>query len=88
MDQQGLLDPGNSADRPLEAMQPQRVPAEDEDNDVRITATFKLSPDFGVWKLAPDKYGNAISADAKWTKISRRLVSPEVLEQDKRRYEA
>jgi hypothetical protein len=38
--------------------------------------------------LAPDSQGNEIPADAKWTKISRRLVSPEVLAQDKRRYEA
>jgi hypothetical protein len=38
--------------------------------------------------LAPDEFGNRIPEDAKWTKISRRLVSPEVLEQDHRRYEA
>lgn len=38
--------------------------------------------------LAPDSQGNEIPSDAKWTKISRRLVSPEVLAQDKRRYEA
>ncbi|KAH9211353.1 hypothetical protein DL95DRAFT_188742 [Leptodontidium sp. 2 PMI_412] len=39
-------------------------------------------------KLAPDEYGNEIAPDAKWTKINRRLVSPEVLQQDGRRYEA
>ncbi len=38
--------------------------------------------------LAPDEYGNEIPADAKWTRINRRLVSPEVLNQDGRRYEA
>lgn len=38
--------------------------------------------------LAPDSQGNQIPPDAKWTKISRRLVSPEVLDQDHRRYEA
>jgi hypothetical protein len=39
-------------------------------------------------KLAPDQYGNDIPGDAKWTKITRRLISPEVLDQDRRRYEA
>ena len=39
-------------------------------------------------RLAPDSQGNEILADAKWTKINRRLVSPEVLDQDRRRYEA
>lgn len=39
-------------------------------------------------RLAPDEYGNEIPADAKWTKVTRRLISPEVLEQDRRRYEA
>lgn len=38
--------------------------------------------------LAPDEFGIPIPDDAKWTKITRRLVSPEVLEQDQRRYEA
>lgn len=38
-------------------------------------------------RLAPDSQGNEIPSDAKWTKINRRLVSPEVLAQDKRRYE-
>lgn len=40
------------------------------------------------YRLAPDSYGNEIPADAKWTKISRRLVSPEVLALRGRRYEA
>jgi hypothetical protein len=39
-------------------------------------------------RLAPDSQGNEIPADAKWTRITRRLVSPEVLDQDGRRYEA
>lgn len=39
-------------------------------------------------RLAPDAQGNDIPPDAKWTKIDRRLVSPEVLDQDRRRYEA
>lgn len=38
--------------------------------------------------LAPDSHGDEIPPDAKWTKINRRLVSPEVLDQDHRRYEA
>ena len=38
--------------------------------------------------LAPDSQGREIPSDAKWTKINRRLVSPEVLDQDHRRYEA
>lgn len=41
-----------------------------------------------AFRLAPDEHGNEIPADAKWTKINRRLVSPEVLDQDHRRYEA
>ncbi|RAL59870.1 hypothetical protein DID88_000497 [Monilinia fructigena] len=39
-------------------------------------------------RLAPDSYGNEISPDAKWTKVKRSLISPEVLNQDGRRYEA
>jgi hypothetical protein len=39
-------------------------------------------------RLAPDSQGNEIPAGAKWTKIARRLVSPEVLDQDHLRYEA
>lgn len=39
-------------------------------------------------RLAPDEHGNEISPDARWTRINRALVSPEVLQQDKRRYEA
>jgi len=39
-------------------------------------------------RLAPDEHGNEIPPDARWTRINRRLVSPEVLDQDHRRYEA
>jgi len=46
------------------------------------------SPRAEPFILAPDSQGNAIPPDSKWTKIKRSLVSPEVLEQDRRRYEA
>jgi len=39
-------------------------------------------------RLAPDANGNEIAADAKWTRVTRRLVSPEVLDQLGMRYEA
>jgi hypothetical protein len=45
-------------------------------------------PESTLPRLAPDSYGNEIPPDAKWTKIKRSLVSPEVLDQDGRRYEA
>lgn len=49
---------------------------------------FGTSPRQEPSRLAPDEYGNEIPPDAKWTRINRRLVSPEVLDQDHRRYEA
>jgi hypothetical protein len=49
---------------------------------------FGTSPRPETIRLAPDEHGNEIPANAHWTKINRRLVSPEVLEQDHRRYEA
>ena len=49
---------------------------------------LSTSPRPGATQLAPDEKGNAIKPDALWTKIDRRLVSPEVLAQDGRRYEA
>jgi hypothetical protein len=49
---------------------------------------FGASPASEPTRLAPDEHGNEIPPDAKWTRINRRLVSPEVLEQDHRRYEA
>lgn len=39
-------------------------------------------------RLKPDRYGNEIPIDATWTKISRRLVSPVVLDRAGVRYEA
>lgn len=38
--------------------------------------------------LAPDSKGNPIPANAKWTQVTRRLISPEILEQRGMRYEA
>ncbi|CZR35671.1 uncharacterized protein FPRO_00206 [Fusarium proliferatum ET1] len=38
--------------------------------------------------MAPDQYGRKIADDAHWTKISRKLVSVEVLQQAGVRYEA
>ncbi|TVY92753.1 hypothetical protein LAWI1_G002435 [Lachnellula willkommii] len=52
------------------------------------TERFGTSPRPDTSRLAPDSYGNEIPSDAKWTKMARRLVSPEVLDQDRRRYEA
>jgi hypothetical protein len=49
---------------------------------------FGTSPRPDPFRLAPDSQGNPIPLDAKWTKINRRLVSPEVLDQERRRYEA
>ncbi len=51
-------------------------------------SSFSITPHSYPFRLAPDEYGKEIPADAKWTKINRRLVSPEVLDQDHRRYEA
>lgn len=39
-------------------------------------------------RLAPDRYGKEIPMEAQWTKIRRTLVSPEVLERARVRYEA
>jgi hypothetical protein len=39
-------------------------------------------------RLAPDRYGMDIPLDAKWTRIRRSLISPEVLERAGVRYEA
>lgn len=49
---------------------------------------FGTSPRPDPMTLAPDEHGNTIPPDAKWTKVTRRLISPEVLDQDRRRYEA
>ena len=50
--------------------------------------SFATSPQPETIRLAPDEHGNEIPPNAHWTKINRRLVSPEVMEQDHRRYEA
>ncbi|KAF7904729.1 hypothetical protein EAF00_002063 [Botryotinia globosa] len=39
-------------------------------------------------KIAPDSSGHEIPPDAKWTKVKRSLISPEVLMKDGRRFEA
>ncbi|XP_044718903.1 uncharacterized protein HRG_07468 [Hirsutella rhossiliensis] len=39
-------------------------------------------------RLAPDRYGKEIPMEAQWTRIRRTLVSPEVLERARVRYEA
>lgn len=39
-------------------------------------------------QLLPDSQGRPIALDAKWTQVRRTLISTEVLDQDKRRYEA
>ncbi|TVY35489.1 hypothetical protein LOCC1_G006371 [Lachnellula occidentalis] len=57
-------------------------------NPISSTEHFGTSPRPYSSRLAPDSYGNEIPSDAKWTKMARRLVSPEVLDQDRRRYEA
>jgi hypothetical protein len=49
---------------------------------------FGTSPRPENFGLAPDEHGIPIPPDANWTKINRRLVSPTVLDQDHRRYEA
>ena len=56
--------------------------------NVPLQDRLSASPRPGTTQLAPDDKGNAIKPDALWTKIDRRLVSPEVLAQDGRRYEA
>jgi len=49
---------------------------------------FGTSPGPETIRLAPDEHGNEMPPNAHWTKINRRLVSPTVLDQDHRRYEA
>lgn len=39
-------------------------------------------------RIAPDSSGHEIPPDAKWTKVKRSLISPEVLVKDGRRFEA
>ncbi|KAM5353987.1 hypothetical protein ACJ41O_000637 [Fusarium nematophilum] len=49
---------------------------------------YESSPRSSAPRLAPDRWGNEIPADAQWTRIRRTLVSPEVLERAGVRYEA
>ncbi|KAM3069530.1 hypothetical protein ACMFMG_005635 [Clarireedia jacksonii] len=53
-----------------------------------VSSSTSPRPESALPRLAPDSYGNEIPPDANWTKIKRSLVSPEVLDQDGRRYEA
>lgn len=68
-------------------VQPGAIPIPQE-NPRTSNSSFGTSPRPNPTRLAPDSHGNEIPPDAKWTKINRRLVSPEVLDQDHRRYEA
>jgi hypothetical protein len=66
-------------------LQPGAIPIPIPQPNPRTSSTPQRTPTF---RLAPDEHGNEIPPDAKWTKINRRLVSPEVLDQDHLRYEA
>jgi len=72
---------GSSPSRPGAIPIPQR-------NVQSPNGGYGTSPRPESVRLAPDSFGNEIPPDAKWTKIKRSLVSPEVLDQDGRRYEA
>lgn len=61
------------------------IPIPSNANPRSSASSFGTSSTF---KLAPDGHGNEIPADAKWTKIDRKQVSPEVLTQYRLRYEA
>ncbi|KAL0931475.1 uncharacterized protein CTRU02_214210 [Colletotrichum truncatum] len=50
--------------------------------------SYGASPRTSASRLAPDRYGMDIPLEAKWTRIRRALVSPEVLERAGVRYEA
>jgi hypothetical protein len=52
------------------------------------SAETSLAASRGLLFLAPDSDGDEIPVDAKWTRIERKFVSPEVLDQDGERYEA
>lgn len=68
-------------------IQPGAIPIP-QTNPRTSNSSFGTSPRPSSTRLEPDEHGNEIPSDAKWTKINRRLVSPEVLDQDRRRYEA
>lgn len=58
---------------------PRTLPADRPDNGRSVR---------GESTLLPDEQGRPIPLDAKWTQIKRSLISTEILDQDKRRYEA
>jgi hypothetical protein len=68
--------------------QPVAIPIRSGNPNTISREGFGTSPRPEAFRLAPDSQGNPIPPNAKWTKINRRLVSPEVLDQDRRRYEA
>ncbi|GKT54300.1 hypothetical protein ColTof4_06445 [Colletotrichum tofieldiae] len=52
------------------------------------SSTYGASPRTSQTRIAPDRYGMDIPMEAKWTRIRRALVSPEILERAGVRYEA
>ncbi|PHH59164.1 hypothetical protein CDD81_3680 [Ophiocordyceps australis] len=68
---------------PASSSWPTRIIAPEETHPPGLCSNRRL-----VSHLAPDCYGNEIALNAQWTKISRELVSPEVLERAGVRYEA
>ncbi len=57
-------------------------------SNARAQTYPSTSPPGRPSRLAPDRYGRDIPPDAKWTKIRRTLISPEVLDLAGVRYEA
>ncbi|TID02070.1 SART-1 family protein DOT2 [Colletotrichum higginsianum] len=51
-------------------------------------SSYGASPRTSQTRIAPDRYGMGIPMEAKWTRIRRALVSPEILERAGVRYEA
>ncbi|KAK1981944.1 hypothetical protein LZ30DRAFT_66321 [Colletotrichum cereale] len=51
-------------------------------------SAYGASPRSSQTRIAPDRYGLDIPMEAKWTRIRRALVSPEILERAGVRYEA
>ncbi|KAJ0297928.1 hypothetical protein COL5a_009915 [Colletotrichum fioriniae] len=51
-------------------------------------SAYGASPRTSQSRLAPDRYGMDIPLEAKWTRIRRALISPEILERAGVRYEA
>ncbi|KAG9233758.1 hypothetical protein BJ875DRAFT_34771 [Amylocarpus encephaloides] len=80
--------PQNSSSLASSPSQAMSIPIRSLGPGTSSRENFSASPRSEVFRLAPDSQGNQIPTNAKWTKINRRLVSPEVLDQDRRRYEA